>query len=460
MSRKSPNSVSIEEKLENQNLKAVKPLTKAAAKPASVKARVKKVLPEPRKAEADKTTSGTATVIEVPSPIQTAEGDQTTSGTATVIEVPPPTQPEEAKVGDKKVLVAKGKKKQESKPKKETKNGNDNADNRKLVTKIKKKPISESKKEIKDDVEKADFTSNEDPSLMLGQRAYSTIITDPHSITEDDLLRVNTRSGLTALLRQKKIDLNRINNVLDYEEELKLLQIELLKLQRSIQEKSERVVIIFEGRDAAGKGGTIRRFVEHLNPRAMRVVALPVPTKEEVGQWYFQRYIKQLPNPGEMVFFDRSWYNRAVVEPVNGFCSKLQYKRFMLQVPEFEHMLFEEGINLIKFYFSISRKEQVKRFKARRENPLKQWKLSPLDAKAQSLWDDYTHYKEMMFSKSHTTTSPWMIVQANNKLKARIESIRYVISSLEYEGKGTSKVRMHPDPNIVSRYNRDSISIE
>jgi len=304
---------------------------------------------------------------------------------------------------------------------------------------------------------KSDLSLTQDSDLMIGQRTYSTIITDPHSITENELIRVNTRPGITALLRQKKIDLTKINYVLDYEEELKLLQIELLKLQRTVQEKSQRVVIIFEGRDAAGKGGTIRRFVEHLNPRAMRVVALPIPTEEEIGQWYFQRYIKQLPNPGEMVFFDRSWYNRAVVEPVNGFCTKSEYQRYMLQVPEFEHMLFEEGIHLIKFYFSISRKEQVRRFKARQENPLKQWKLSPLDAKAQSLWDDYTHYKEMMFSRTHTTSSPWIIVRANNKLKARLESIRYVISTLEYEGKGSSKVRLLPDPKVVSRYNRGSI---
>jgi len=329
-----------------------------------------------------------------------------------------------------------------------------------VVAKNNKGLVSKLKKGIKNMNGDSDIILSREQSLMIGQRTYSTMITDPHLLTEEELLRINTRTGLTELLREKKVNLKRINNVLDYEEELKALQIELLKLQRSVQEKSQRVVIIFEGRDAAGKGGTIRRFTEHLNPRAMRVVALPIPTEEEVGQWYFQRYVKQLPNRGEMVFFDRSWYNRAVVEPVNEFCTKKQYNRYMLQVPEFEHMLYEEGVHLIKFYFSISRKEQVRRFKARQQNPLKQWKLSPLDAKAQSLWDDYTHYKEMMFSKTHTTSNPWMIVKANNKLKARLESIRYVISSLEYEGKGSSKIRLYPDPNVVERYHRDSISLD
>lgn len=454
MSRKKNDSAIAEEKSVNENMKAEKPLTKSAVKTASVRPSMKKVLPSTRKPEAGKTTSKTAVVKEVAPAIQSTEADKTTSVTPIVKEVAAESKKAEA-ANKSSVTPTVKQATPEISPEEEK-----TIDKKALVAKNRRKPKPEYKKEIEEDISESALSSRLDRELMLGQRTYSTIITDPHSITEDELLRVNTRAGLTALLRRKKINIERINTVLDYEEELKLLQIELLKLQRHVQNNSERVVIIFEGRDAAGKGGTIRRFVEHLNPRAMRVVALPIPTEEEVGQWYFQRYIKQLPNSGEMVFFDRSWYNRAVVEPVNGFCTKLQYKRFMLQVPEFEHMLFEEGVHLIKFYFSISRKEQVKRFKARQENPLKQWKLSPLDAKAQSLWDEYTHYKEMMFSKSHTTSNPWMIVQANNKLKARLESIRYVISSLEYEGKGTSKVRMHPDPNVVSRYNRDFISIE
>jgi polyphosphate kinase 2 len=233
-----------------------------------------------------------------------------------------------------------------------------------------------------------------------------------------------------------------------------------VKLQRWAQEKNKRVAIIVEGRDAAGKGGTIQRFTEHLNPRAMRVVALPVPTEEERGQWYFQRYIKQLPNRGEIVFFDRSWYNRAVVEPVNGFCTQDQYERFMLQVPEFEHMLFEDGITLIKFWFSISKEEQVRRFSTRAKNPLKQWKLSPIDGRAQKLWDAYTKYKEIMFSRTHTTFSPWVIVKANNKRKARLESMRYVLSSLDYEGRDTATISLYPDPNIVMRYQRSARNLD
>ncbi len=184
------------------------------------------------------------------------------------------------------------------------------------------------------------------------------------------------------------------------------------------------------------------------------------PTEEETGQWYFQRYMKQLPNKGEIVFFDRSWYNRAVVEPVNGFCTKEQYERFMRQVPEFEHMLYEDGITLIKFWFSISKQEQLKRFRSRGKNPLKQWKLSPIDAKAQELWDNYTKYKELMFSRTHTTFSPWIIVRANNKMKARLESIRYVLSNIDYEGKTEAALSLHPDPNIVTRFHRSVIELD
>ena len=217
-----------------------------------------------------------------------------------------------------------------------------------------------------------------------------------------------------------------------------------------------RVAIIFEGRDAAGKGGAIRRFTEHLNPRSMRVVALPKPTEMEKGQWYFQRYVKPLPNPGEIAFFDRSWYNRAVVEPVMNFCTKQQHQTFMQQVPEFEHMLYEDNIEIIKFWFSISKDEQARRFKGRVNNPLKQWKISPVDDKAQENWDLYTMYKEEMFSKTHTSYSPWVIVKANSKMKARLEAIRHVLNTLPYKGKGESKVNLHPDPEIVLRFHRKS----
>jgi polyphosphate kinase 2 len=256
------------------------------------------------------------------------------------------------------------------------------------------------------------------------------------TLTEDDLRRVNTRRGLLQLIKSKNIDLDDVRKTLLYEQELQQLQVELVRLQRWVQADGQRIAILVEGRDAAGKGGTIRRFTEHLNPRAMRVVALPKPTDDERGQWYFQRYIRQLPNKGEIVFFDRSWYNRAVVEPVMGFCSKKEHQRFLQQVTEFEHMLYEDGVTIIKFWFSISKEEQASRFEARRQNPLKQWKLSPVDEKAQELWDSYTRYKEEMFSKTHTTFSPWIIVKANDKQAARLESLRHVLNLLAYKGQG------------------------
>lgn len=279
-------------------------------------------------------------------------------------------------------------------------------------------------------------------------------------LTEADLTHVNTRRGLIELLRNKRIRLRRVIGTLRYEEELKQLQVELVKLQRWVQDKGKRLAILFEGRDAAGKGGTIRRFTQHLNPRAMRVVALPKPTKEETGQWYFQRYARQLPNAGEIVFFDRSWYNRAVVEPVNGFCTPQSYGQFMRQVPEFEHMLYEDGVLIIKFWFSISKAEQLRRFEARKENPLKQWKFSPVDEIAQGRWDDYTRYKDEMFARTHTAFSPWIIVRANNKRKARLESMRYVLNLLPYAGKTKTEAFLNPDPNIITRYHRENSGLD
>ena len=270
----------------------------------------------------------------------------------------------------------------------------------------------------------------------------------------EDLLKAKKRKDMIAIANEKEMDISRVLNRLRYEEELKLLQIELVNLQRWVIKKKLRVAIIFEGRDAAGKGGAIKRFTEHLNPRSMRVVALSKPTDVETGQWYFRRYIKELPNPGEIVFFDRSWYNRAVVEPVMGFCNKNDYKQFMVQVPGFEHMLYEDGVQLIKFWFSISKKEQKKRIESRLLNPLKKWKFSPVDKKGQALWDRYSFYKEQMFSKTHTTFSPWIIVKANSKKTARLESIRYVLSRFDYPKKTKHKTSILPDPNIVLRYYR------
>jgi polyphosphate kinase 2 len=279
-------------------------------------------------------------------------------------------------------------------------------------------------------------------------------------LSKDELSRLHGSRDFIRLLRGRGLKVRKIKEAIQYENELELLQIELVKLHRWIQEKGKRLAIVFEGRDAAGKGGTIRRFIEHLNPRAMRVVALPKPTEEERGQWYFQRYMRQLPNRGEIVFFDRSWYNRGIVEPVNGFCTREEYERFMQQVPEFEHMLVEDGVVLVKFWFSIAREEQVARFESRAQNPLKQWKLSPLDGRAQELWDAYTRYKETVLSRTHTSFSPWVIVKANSKRLARLESIRYVLSLIDYAGKENAGVSLSPDPNIVTRFHRNAVKID
>ena len=279
-------------------------------------------------------------------------------------------------------------------------------------------------------------------------------------ITKDEFENIQTNEELLQLIKQKNINIDDALRRLTYEDELRKLQIELVKLQQWVSNEKKRVVIIFEGRDAAGKGGNIRRFTEHLNPRSMNLVALNKPTEIERGQWYFRRYIKELSNPGEIVFFDRSWYNRAVVEPVMGFCTEEQYKRFMLQVPEFEHMLYEDGVKIIKFWFSISKEVQKERFEARLKTPLKRWKFSPVDQKGQELWDKYTFYKEQMFSKTHTTYCPWVIVRANDKKTARLESMRYVLSQFDYPDKDKALTTLLPDPNIVSRYYRSSQQID
>ncbi|MBW1619366.1 polyphosphate kinase 2 [Empedobacter falsenii] len=240
----------------------------------------------------------------------------------------------------------------------------------------------------------------------------------------------------------------------EYENELLKLQSELVNLQNWISTEKKKVAIIFEGRDASGKGGTIRRFREHLNPRSMRVVALNKPTEVEQNQWYFNRYIKELPNAGEIVFFDRSWYNRAVVEPVMGFCTEQQYEQFMVQVSEFEHMLYESGTYIVKLWFSVTKEEQQTRFDSRLNNPLKKWKYSPVDAKGQELWDEFSHYINQMFTRTHNSFSPWIIVNANDKNTARLESIRYVLSLFNYKGKEDAEVNLMVDPNVIERYYR------
>jgi polyphosphate kinase 2 len=234
----------------------------------------------------------------------------------------------------------------------------------------------------------------------------------------------------------------------DYEVVKRLLQIELLKMQNSVKENGQRVVILFEGRDAAGKGGTIKRFLEHLNPRGAQVVALEKPSEREQGEWYFQRYIQHLPSCGEIVLFDRSWYNRAGVERVMGYCSDAEYETFMHQAPRFESLLIGDGIALIKLWFSVSRAEQRTRFLIRQIDPVRQWKLSPTDLASLSRWDDYTVAKEQMFERTDTTLSPWTVVKSNDKKRARINAMRYVLNQFDYARRDTDIVS-EPDGLVV-----------
>ena len=238
------------------------------------------------------------------------------------------------------------------------------------------------------------------------------------------------------------------NAHLAYEIELRKLQVELMKLQQSIKASGNRIMLIFEGRDAAGKGGTIKRFIAHLNPRNTRVVALVVPNETEQTQWYFQRYISHLPSAGEIVFYDRSWYNRAMVEPVMGFCSDEQNKRFLKDVPMLEELLVKDGIQLFKFYFSVSKEVQKERFESRSKDPLKQYKLSPVDNLAQKYWDQYSLRKFQMLQETNRTIAPWTIIRSDNKKLARINCIKYVLSQVEYTDKLPAK-ELVPDPEIV-----------
>ncbi|THB78092.1 MAG: polyphosphate kinase 2 [Desulfobulbaceae bacterium] len=262
---------------------------------------------------------------------------------------------------------------------------------------------------------------------------------------------------LTELTALKNIDAEESNDRspiwiknwhLAYEIELRKLQVELMKLQKSMKADGTRVLLIFEGRDAAGKGGTIKRFIAHLNPRNTRVVALVKPNETESTQWYFQRYISQLPSAGEMVFFDRSWYNRAMVEPVMGFCTDEQNKRFLKDVPMLEELLVKDGIKLFKFYFSVSKDEQKKRFDSRKKDILKQYKLSPVDNLAQKYWDLYSLRKFQMLQETNRTLSPWTIIRSDNKKLARLNCIKHVLSSMDYDDKLPAK-DLTVDPNIV-----------
>jgi len=251
-------------------------------------------------------------------------------------------------------------------------------------------------------------------------------------LSDKNIKALNTKKGIILFLQENLKPIKTLRTI-QYESRMKKLQEELIKLQHWVVIENEKVVILFEGRDAAGKGGAKRRITEHLNPREFRVVALPKPTYEEKGQWYFQRYVNQLPREGKIVFFDRSWYNRAIVEPVNRFCTKKEYDVFMNQVNEFERMITESGIRLIKFYFSISKNEQISRFEDIQNSPLKKWKFSKVEQKAIKLWDSYTRYKLRMFEKTNTAIAPWIVIEGNGKMKARINAIKHILKVIPYK---------------------------
>ena len=252
------------------------------------------------------------------------------------------------------------------------------------------------------------------------------------NLTKEELTLLNSKVGLHTILNTKKDSIPKVLEEVKYIHDLKKNQEELIKLQNWVIKENKKVVILFEGRDAAGKGGAIRRITEYINPRHFKIVALNIPTSDERNQWFFQRYINQLPKPGEIVFFDRSWYNRAVVEPVNGFCSAHEYEIFMSQVNEFEQMLIQSDTYLIKFYLSITKEEQAKRFKQIKKDPKKQWKMTPVDEKAQELWDQYTTYKERMFAETNSQMAPWKIIDADKKSPARLEAICHVLETIPY----------------------------
>ena len=251
-------------------------------------------------------------------------------------------------------------------------------------------------------------------------------------LTPRNLKRLNSKRGLQLFLSEDDMTISKALRILTHETKLESLQEELIKLQQWVEAEGEKLVVIFEGRDAAGKGGAIRRITQHLNPRELNVVALSKPTDEEKSQWYFQRYIKNLPRNGQITFFDRSWYNRAVVEPVNGFCTQKEYEVFMNQVNQFEKMIIDSGVRVVKFYFSISKDEQSRRFEDIKSSPVKKWKFSKVDESALELWDDYTSYKSKMFEQTNTDIAPWIIIRANKKSRARVEVMEKLLELIPY----------------------------
>ncbi len=277
------------------------------------------------------------------------------------------------------------------------------------------------------------------------------MVKDDKKIDKNSKERVKNQSDKVQIWVKKE--------KLEYEKELRRLQVELLKFQNHVKEKGLKILMIFEGRDAAGKGGTIKRITEHLNPRGARVVALEKPTEREKTEWYFQRYAKHLPSAGEIVLFDRSWYNRAMVEPVMGFCTERQHHKFLKDAPAFEKMIVDADIQLFKFYFSVSKEEQGKRFKSRESDPLKQYKLSPVDKESQKLWDEYSLAKYMMLSATHTEDAPWTIIKSDNKKKARINCIKHILNFVKYPNK-LSKKKIVVDKEVVVYGRDEAIAME
>ena len=289
------------------------------------------------------------------------------------------------------------------------------------------------------------FTSVAEDGRLVTEDAPADIpearpIEDPTHIGSENRIRYFRENLYPYGYRMRNREYNRLKL---------LLQVELVKLQNWIREVGERVIILFEGRDAAGKGGTIRRFMEHWNPRSARVVALDKPSDVEVGQWYFQRYISHFPSAGEIVLFDRSWYNRAGVERVMAFSSDRDYRLFIQQAPALERMIVDSGTRLIKLYFSVSRAEQLRRFESRSKDPLKQWKVSAVDLMSKDKWEEYTEAKEAMFLLTHIDVAPWTIIKADDKKRARINAMRHVLNVMDYEGKDPT-IACPPDPSIVA----------
>ena len=295
--------------------------------------------------------------------------------------------------------------------------------------------------------EQIDEEKNEQPAHNQPQQSELSINSEPEIVADVNRTYDKTLKKARAFEQSKYPYQNRIKRN-DYEVKKARLQVELLKAQRWVENSGQKIVMIFEGRDAAGKGGTIKRFMEHLNPRTARVIALSKPTARETSQWYFQRYVEHLPSAGEIVMLDRSWYNRAGVERVMGFCGPNEYLEFMRQTPEFERMLARSGIWIFKYWFSVTKQEQRKRFRARESDPLKQWKLSPIDLASLDKWDDYTEAKEAMFFNTDTADAPWTIVKSDDKKRARLNCMQHFLKTLPYSDRDLRIVR-GPDPLIV-----------